>query len=422
MIKQIIKCLQENSQVNGWLINEKTTETSEQFYVIHKLETTRMVKTNEISVTVYHKFEENGVKYLGSSSFLVSHKLSKTELVKLIDDAVYAAGFIKNQEYQLVDNHIHKNFKAKEPLLKGVELLNEMATIFFNASSDVVKFNSLELFYEKNIVRVINSNGVDLKKTEYSVMIEAIPSYNGEQKVELYKDYYYNDFDLNKVKEDAQEAVTDVINRYYATPLKDVSKIDVILKNNDAGSFFRDLIANYSYAGVYKHATDKKLGDAIQKNIVGDTLTIGLKNKTKAHAFDADGVIVKPVQVIKNGFIANYYGNNQYANYLNIEPTGNMSTIVVDKGKTNISKMKKKPYLEIIALSGIQIESYSGYIGGEVRLALYFDGKEVKPVSGFSFSGNIDNCLSNITLSKETTDTKYYEGPKYIKLIDMDII
>ncbi|MFA5766077.1 MAG: TldD/PmbA family protein, partial [Bacilli bacterium] len=85
-------------------------------------------------------------------------------------------------------------------------------------------------------------------------------------------------------------------------------------------------------------------------------------------------------------------------------------------------KLKKEPHLEIIALSNIQIDIYSGYIGGEVRLANYFDGEQVIPVSGFSFSGDLNKCLSNLYLSKETIIINRYEGPRYIKLIDIDIL
>ena len=108
--------------------------------------------------------------------------------------------------------------------------------------------------------------------------------------------------------------------------------------------------------------------------------------------------------------------------YLGLKPSGLLATIVVGKGKTSYERMKKKPHLEIIALSGIQIDMYSHYIGGEVRLAVYFDGKEYHPVSGFSFSGNIEKCLSALVMSKETTVLQGYEGPKYILLKNMEII
>ncbi len=422
MIKLLVKCLNENPQVNGWLINETTKETSEQFYVIHRLETTRATKTCEYVVTVYHKFESDGNKYLGSSSFVVSHKLSKAAITELINDAVYAASFIKNKEYELVKNVAKKTFKEKENNLAGFELLSNIAKIFFDNTNDNVKFNSLELFYEKATIHILNSNGVNLKKTLYNTSIEAIPSYNGEQKVELYQMFRYKEIDFEKIKNDAIDVVKDVTTRYLAKPIKDLHNVDVILRNADAGQFFDSLIENYSYAGIYKGATNKKIGDSVQPIIKKDAITISQKNKTKANAFDGDGVLVKPTKIIEKGVLKSYYGGNQYANYLGVEPTGIMSNIIVNKGSTPVSSMFKKPYLEIIALSGIQIETYSDYVGGEVRLAIYFDGKDYYPVSGFSFSGQINKCLETITLSKETTSTTYYEGPKYIKLNNMEIL
>jgi len=160
----------------------------------------------------------------------------------------------------------------------------------------------------------------------------------------------------------------------------------------------------------------------VQKTIHEDALTVGYTTSSKAVAFDKDGVLLNPLTILENGKLVQYYGSNQYANYLNMEPSGLLDTIQVTKGKSPIARLKAKPHLEIIALSGIQIDMYRGYIGGEVRLAVYFDGKQHFPVSGFSFSGNIDQCLMNIKLSKETVKLSTYVGPKVIKLTEMEIL
>ena len=92
------------------------------------------------------------------------------------------------------------------------------------------------------------------------------------------------------------------------------------------------------------------------------------------------------------------------------------------KGHKSIETLKKKPYIEIIDLSGIQVEAYSSYVGGEVRLALYYDGKTIKPISGFSFSTNLNETLNTMELSKETGKINNYEGPAFMKLENVDII
>ena len=72
-------------------------------------------------------------------------------------------------------------------------------------------------------------------------------------------------------------------------------------------------------------------------------------------------------------------------------------------------------------MSGIQLDLYAGYIGGEVRLANYFDGTNTYPISGFSFSGNLNECVNTLELSKEVTKINGYEGPKYVLLKQFDI-
>jgi PmbA protein len=423
MMKQIIKALKENVRVTDWLIAETAIVSSQAFYVLQKLETTRVANTTEYSVTVYHKFSADGKDFVGSSSFALSHKVAKKELTKMIDDAVFAASFIKNKTFEIVEGGPKKSWKESGYQNEPFVLLDQIANLFIQESSKNIRFNSLELFLTQTTTHIINSRGVDRKTTLNKVNVEAIPSYDGEkQNVELYKYYTYKAIDFEQIKNDAKEALLDVTARYNAEKIANVSKLDVILKDKDAGELFQSLIDDYSYVSVFKHNTDKKIGDEIQKDPQGDLLTIGLIPASKADAFDRDGVLLNQVKVIEAGKLVNYYGGNQYARYLGINPTGNMDTIEVPKGKAGFAKMTKKPHLEIIALSGIQIDTYSNYIGGEVRLANYFDGEKMIPVSGFSFSGNIDKCLSNLTLSKEMTKQASYQGPKYIKLPLMEIL
>ncbi|MFA5480878.1 MAG: metallopeptidase TldD-related protein [Bacilli bacterium] len=423
MIKQLAKALKEATVITDWLVAEVTTNSSQAFYVMQKLETTRLVKTREYHVTVYRKFKEGDVTYMGSSSFVLSHKLPVLQLKAKIEEAAFAASLIKNRDYDLVVGEKKKICKQKPFPLESFALLDQIAATFFAIAKPNVRFNSLELFHNTKVEHIVSSRGIDYKKTLSNINIEAIPSYDGaKDKVELYKYYTYKEVNFDVFRQDATAALSDVTARYQAEAIKDLKKADVILRDEDVKSLFNALIEDYSYDAIYRKNTDKVIGDAIQKDVKGEYLTIALKPASRADAFDRDGVLLSPIKVIDRGLIANYYGSNQYAQYLKIKPSGLLSTIAVAKGKTRYATMKKKPHLQIIALSGIQIDMYSGYIGGEVRLGIYYDGQDYHPVSGFAFSGNIDKGLSSITLSQEMTALDGYEGPKYLKLKDMEII
>jgi len=217
MIKLLIKALKENPKVTDWLINEVQTDCSQAFYVLQKPETTRIVKTLEYTVTVYHRFTENDQEYLGSSSFALSHKLPKAELAKKIEEAVFASTFIKNKAYNLVDGIQKRVWREKPYELSPFDAIDKIATTFFSVSKKHVRFNSFEIFHSQTTNHIVNSKGVDLKNCLYKIDVEAIPSYDGDvQKVELYKFYHYKDLDFSIILNDAQKALDDVTTRYQA--------------------------------------------------------------------------------------------------------------------------------------------------------------------------------------------------------------
>lgn len=420
MIKKIVKAL-NNKGVSEYRIIESVKKTVEEFYVLQNLETTRKTETLEDHVTVYKTFEENGKKYLGSSNFIISHNVSMNELETLIEDALFAAGFVKNEYYELVKGTSKKNYNAKGKPENPFSLLQDIALVFINASNDQCKFNSLELFYNEVETHIVNSNGVDYKKNTFNVQVEAIPSFkDGNNKTELYRMFKYDNIDFDKIKEDSSNAINDVLLRSQTIKNEGNKKINVILKDEHVKDLFRELISTYNYSDVYHKSNFKSIGESVQDNPVCK-LNISLKTASKADYFDSEGILLKECELISDGILKAYFGSNRFAYYLGVEPTGALNTLKIDKGPKSVEKFKKEPYIEIIDLSGIQLDLYAGYIGGEVRLANYFDGTNTYPISGFSFSGNLNECVNTLELSKEVTKINGYEGPKYVLLKQFDI-
>ena len=62
-------------------------------------------------------------------------------------------------------------------------------------------------------------------------------------------------------------------------------------------------------------------------------------------------------------------------------------------------------------MSGLQVDTFNDYIGGEVRLAYYDDGESFRPVTGISITGKLSEVLSAIRFSQETGVYDGYNGP-----------
>ena len=73
-------------------------------------------------------------------------------------------------------------------------------------------------------------------------------------------------------------------------------------------------------------------------------------------------------------------------------------------------------------MSGLQVDILNDYIGGEVRLAYYFDGEKKIPMTGISISGKLSEALDSIRLSDEAKCAGSYKGPKYALLSGIEII
>ena len=145
------------------------------------------------------------------------------------------------------------------------------------------------------------------------------------------------------------------------------------------------------------------------------------RGSTASACFDADGLELGSIQVIRDGVAVNYYGANRHGQYLEEVPTGNLPIARVAKGSVKADELQKGPYLEVISMSGLQVDFYNDYIGGEVRLAYYNDGIKTMPVTGISITGSASKVLSGIRFSDKIVVCDRYAGPHKAILQDMKV-
>ncbi|MGN1406098.1 MAG: metallopeptidase TldD-related protein, partial [Erysipelotrichaceae bacterium] len=140
--------------------------------------------------------------------------------------------------------------------------------------------------------------------------------------------------------------------------------------------------------------------------------------------FDGNGIVLKSKKLIENGMVKNLYGDIQYGSYLDIKNiTGNYTVMELVNNDKPITKqaMKKEKHLIVSYFSSPQLDESTGYFGGEVRLAFYYDGEKYIPLTGLSISGNIYEAIKTVKFSKEECSLRKLKGPKYMILRNIDI-
>lgn len=423
-IELLKKLLGENKEVSDYKINFVGTESSELFFVGKKLETARATDVCDILVTVYK--DHDGKK--GESAFSVYESMTEADLKEKIAAAVTRAELVSNEPYDIVSGKIAQrdvpsNFSDYEP--------KELAALIAKAvqKADLLvsgAINALEIFVYRHETKVLNSKGVDVTEIKYDAMIEAIPTWNENgESVELYEAYRFTEFDEAEIIAEINEKMREVRDRRHAAKPAEKIEADVVLNMQEAGELFSELAGDLNYASVYSHLNLHKLGEDLQHGD-GDKITITMKSEMKGSdysaAFDSDGFELADKTIVENGKVTGYYGMNRFAAYLGEKPTGNLRCVGVNAGTLSDDELEKTTYLECISLSGLQLDLYNDYIGGEIRLAyLHKDGKTI-PVTGISMSGRLSNVLSSIRLSDKVKVRRNYGGPYKVLLKGMEIL
>ena len=423
-MKTIIEALNNNARVSDYKISLTQKESYESFYVKGKLETVRCTDTCDKIVTVY--VDHDGFK--GDSQFFVYPSTTEAELNELIETAADKAALLNNKMYTLPENEtgefaVESNFSA----YALPALAKEIADCVFEANClENADLNSVEIFVNRHTGTLINSRGIHKTQVWYDAMVEAIPTYNGEtESVELYQQYNFSRFDADTVKEEIAQKLQEVKARASAVKPDFAMDCKVILNKQELGELFGSISRDLNFATVYAHAGLFHKGDDIQVRPVGDKITITMRGtipgNIRSAAFDSDGMTLTDTCIVSGGKAVAYYGANRFGQYLEEIPTGNLGCIQVDPGSACEKCLSAAPYLEVLSMSGLQVDFFNDYIGGEVRLAYYNDGKTLTPVTGISITGSLKQVLSSIRLSCETAADDGYTGPAKAILQDMKI-
>ena len=419
----IEKLLNESSAAE-WKINGTKTESYELFFVHSKLETVRATNTDATTVTVY--LDHDGKK--GQASFKLYASTTESEAKAKIDSAIEKAALIFNEHYSLpegesLEGAIESNLADYDPKTVAAKIAD---AVF---SSDMLgdgSVNALEVFINKYTVTVKNSRGMNKREIKYSTMIEAIPTWNEGESVELYEAIRTSEFDYGKIKSEIEAKMREVRDRGYAKAPESKLSCPVVLPAEELSQLFGELAHTLDFAAVYTRQNPFSEGDAIQKAPLGDKITVTMKGQLKGSTasalFDGDGTTLKDTKVIESGVVCAYFGGDRFAQYLGKTATGALSCYSVECGTLTDGELNSAPYFECVSMSGLQLDIYNDYIGGEVRLAYYFDGEKKIPVTGISISGKLSDALNSIRLSSESTQSGRYSGPKLARFEGIEIV
>jgi predicted Zn-dependent protease len=438
MLDRIISILKQNKDISDWKIVQCQTEANELFIIKKQIDMPRSKHINNIAITVYKDFEEEGMKFRGSSTVKIHPTMTDEEITIAIKDIAFSASFIKNQYYPIPEKSdipimpIASKFD-NAPLVEWMPKIKD--ALYKCDHYEKGYINSSEIFLIKNITTILNSKGVHHSYVSYDGQIEFITSWKdiGEE-IELYKELMFSDYDPEALSNAAQEILEMSMERAVTQPTPALEDFTVILTGEPVAEVLKHYYIKSNAQSVYQQVSTAKLFESIQgDNIQGDMINMiidpALSNSVASTPVDDDGSVQKAHKIIENGVLQKYWGSNQYCHYLDVEPTGKINNIVFEGGSKTISEMRSTPHLEIAAFSDFGISIATGDFAGEIRLGWYDDGISRVAISGGSISGNLNLLQTNMVLSKEIQQCTAkdifqpigYKGPRALMMYNISV-
>ena len=409
---------------DAWEITDTKTKGWEFYFIGHRLDQNRAKNVEHINLKVY-KLSEDG-QSLGIASAIVSPTDDEESIRKTAENLVYQATLVKNRPFEL------NKPKQAEPLEVKINPLAMEAESFINTLQGIDEtsseyLNSFEIFINQNEQRLITSKGIDITQTYPTSMIDLVVNARKDDlEIELYRLYDLGSCEPEQLKRDIEELLKFGKDRLLAVSTPQLEKTPVVLSTDAALSVYGYFLDNLDAAYLVRGVSNYEIGKPIANDIAGDRITLKavreLPGSPCNYTYDEEGAPIRDEVLMEESVPKKFTGNRMFSQYIGLEDSFIVSNWSVSGGRKSAEELRKGKFLEIVEFSDFQVDSMTGDIFGEIRLAYYHDGQGgVMPVCGGSVSGSMLENIAHMLMSKETRRYANAEIPSVTRLENVTI-
>ncbi len=412
------------SGADAWEIVKTRTRGWEFYFIGHKLDQNRAKNVEHVKLKVY-KLSEDG-QSMGIASADVAPTETEAGLKKIAEDLVYQASLVKNKPYKL---NRPVPFEPMEISLRPIreEAADFIKTMNSIAETDTEYLNSFEIFINQAERRLVNSEGIDITEKYPTSMLEVVVNAReNDHEIELYRLYKAGSCDPVKIKHDIEELLQFSKDRLITVPTPPLEKAAAVFSTDAALEIYKFFLEHLDASFLVPGMSSFRIGKPIAEDIKGDRITLEsvhfLPGSPANFSCDPEGAPIRDAVLIRDSVPQKFIGDRMFSQYLGLEDSFSISNWRVSGGSKTANEIRTGIFLEIVEFSNFRVDPLTGDIFGEIRLAYYHDGKgNITPVSGGSISGNMQENLAYMRMSKETRIYSNAEIPALTRLENITV-
>ena len=390
----------KTSEADAWEVADEEEKGWEFYFIRHSLDQHRAKDVRTFNVKVYKKFDD----CLGSASASIPSDATEEEMRRTVEGLCSDASYVRNPFYTLnkpceVETADQEAENIDLEAISG-DFIRTLASVPETVTEDL---NSYEIFVNKITRHFLNSEGIDVTTVHPSSMVEAVINARKDgHEIELYRMLKAGTCDREQLTRELKETLTYGRDRLITVPTPALDKPDVVFATDPSLELYRFFASKLYTSMVYRGMSDWKIGDMVAPENLTMRSVRSLPNSSRNVAYDEDGAPIRDLTLIDHGKAVSYMGGRQFSQYLGMESSFIPSNIEVIGGTETEAELRTGDFLEVVEFSDFQVDSITGDIAGEIRLAYLHQGGKVTPVCGGSVSGSFPELAKTMRFSKES--------------------
>lgn len=289
----------------------------------------------------------------------------------------------------------------------------------FRAKNKYIKELNLYFEEENKVVRIINSNGVDIATSShlYELSIELV--LKDKTTISDYKTYIVTDYDALDIEKSINDLYTESVKMLKKDQLE-TKKYDIVLSKKVSSNILSSIIPMLSSANIRQKTSC--LQDKLNKKIFSSKMNIVEDPTNKKYPgyskFDIEGTKTYKKVIVENGMLKSYLYDIKEAKQQDIESTGNnyggidtrnMYILPGELSKEEIlQKLNNGLYItDYMGAMSSSIDTNTGNISLQIFGLIVEDGKIkngfeacIMTTSIFELFSNVEEIGKNIEFSR----------------------
>jgi predicted Zn-dependent protease len=432
MLNGIIDILEADEDISGWQVREIDKRSQQLYLNREREESSRRVDalSFEVEILINRRIARDGKKLwvTGNSRFTLDPSTLQ-RMSKELELAKAGAMLVENEAYGMAEvSGVVPQVPLSDPaLVSEPEAALRLAAEKLRASAageSQIRFSAGEFFADRTRLRYFNSQGVNVLQESTLLSGEFVllaKGAKGESEVfKAFKCRRVQDLDIQGMVSLASQSARQ---RTQAV-LPSTGAFDVVFSGEALDHFFNWFSTQASAAARYNRMTKAELGTALVTAAPGATpLTLWhnaiLPYAVGSYRVDPSGSVGCRRILIEGGKLKSRWSPARYAQYLKVEPTGELGNIEVEPGAYSEAELLKpegdRPLYHLFDFSYFEPNSVTGEFSAEIRAGEEITQSGRKAIKGGSVSGLSSTALATARFSSSRKQRERYFGPEFIR-------